>query len=313
MVTHLDAEDINLFTRTSFSSSDLGIWNSVLGVRQLYYLMVEFQANIERVHVVRNDGIFVSVAADRQPQLDIGSSHSPAFQVSYLNRTTRPYALTYAVDGGCSLNDTTCVFQAFLPESVPLARTTVDIRASPFFQQALQRQQSGWTSVYLSTQATNITRPKLMVTAIQPVWIRNTFLFVGAVEISLDSLSNYLSRLASLVSASGAVSAKDASVDDAATRPLMLVLEARTGLMVASSSTDQVAVTSPTGNRLSIVESSSVQVKRFLESIRLEFGGLDQIPWSSMENPIIVDDGASLAVASPYTRSGGDIDWYAHA
>ena len=285
------AEDVNVFTETIFTSADNPITNAPKAIRNLYYLMQSFGDRLDRIYVAAKDNTFNGVSIDYLPNREVSET---TFQAKYYNKTTRPYRISVRISSLCNLNDTSCVNSAFSPTATVVVNTTYDVTTRPFFQQAQALQRPGWTPVYQYANGSSLT-----ITAIRPVWIKKAFQFVCAVDLTLNSLSNYLGSIVSILGGDRM---------DGSLPPTLFIVEAQTDFLIACSNLNA-PVSGKSGERILAADSLDPEVRSAYSRILDKYGNLNDIQWPS-NSPLILEDSTSHIFAMPYTRSvDDDIDW----
>lgn len=282
------AEKANIFTQSIYDTPEYPLSDTQKGINHIYFLMTRDSNEFDMIYVVSPLNLFMGVELYRN---SVGVIEKDKMLVKHQNVTTRPYRLVNSVSSLCSYRDTSCVMQAFNPANPTLNNSTYVVSSRPFFKHAEEKARAGWSEIYLYSDGKT-----LGITAVRPVYLSSTLEFVSAVDISLKMLSDYL------------IVASKSIAGDGGIRPLFFIIEADSGLLVATSN-PEVPLVSNSTKRIKASDSSFGPVRICIEKLEEIYGPLRLINWADSPNPLTFQTEDAQVVFDIYRKAEKDINW----
>lgn len=173
-----NADLVNTFTNSGLTGPSNTMSATKSNVRLFYAFMAASQNSIDQIYAVSPDGLYTGVSTFRNSN---GSIDTDLLLVTYLNKTTTPYRVSFPVYSNCTVQQAVCYKPAFYPDAVPIANITYQVTDQSFYQKAISEERAGWSDVFLYSNRVN-----LGITSFLPVWDNyGALMFVAAADICL--------------------------------------------------------------------------------------------------------------------------------
>jgi hypothetical protein len=278
------AELINIFIQRIFSTNQSQLTTSFVALSHLYYLFQQTNSTFDQIFVASANH-YAGIGMVYAPN---GNTNWKFYLAKYMNLSTYPYQYVYQINSKCR-GSPMCVNSAFYAKSSPLEINLYNSSYIEYYMEATRRLQSGWTNVYRLRNS-----PNFGLTGYLPNFLDNGRVkFVSGVDITLNSLSLYLSQTSSLITNENVA-------------PVFIFIIDTEGYLIATSQPRKFQVIK-NNTRIHATNANSPEIQSSVDHLLKLGKSFSDIPWNEDGTPTVMKDIYAHIIVGNYRHL--NINW----